>query len=288
MRAKIRSLLWTESSNKHFKASLERAGIEAKGRTQYALRHRVNTLLKAEIGHGEKIRAFMGHSSEAMAENYNHPANDCLFASADGMGKIINKLYGQASTSNVCTSLQFALFARKFIKGLSLCLCSLYHISKERHSMSESKADSVDFAVYLYCELQDRDIQATQTKLQKLLYICFGYYLAATGERLLNEMPCAWPYGPVFPGVYEAQAIYNGNLRARAYQTDFDSLKKYDGLIDSVIRHFGHWSAQRLTEWTHQSNMAWDKVRSKVGYKSAAWNTPLELEDIAEDFSGQE
>lgn len=38
-----------------------------------------------------------------------------------------------------------------------------------------------------------------KTQAQKLLYCCYGAILAQFDERLTDEHPKAWPYGPVFP-----------------------------------------------------------------------------------------
>lgn len=44
-----------------------------------------------------------------------------------------------------------------------------------------------------------------KTQINKLLFICYGMYLAATGGKVLfeDDTPKAWPYGPVFPRVYK-------------------------------------------------------------------------------------
>lgn len=78
-----------ESANKHFRASLTRAGIEIDGRTQYCLRHTLNTQLKSILGHSDKLRALMGHSSESMTNNYNHPTAEHLFGEVSEMSGII-------------------------------------------------------------------------------------------------------------------------------------------------------------------------------------------------------
>ena len=49
-------------------------------------------------------------------------------------------------------------------------------------------------------ELSATFVAITHLKLQKLLYFCYGCYLARTGEELFAEPLEAWPKGPVEPG----------------------------------------------------------------------------------------
>jgi uncharacterized phage-associated protein len=48
-------------------------------------------------------------------------------------------------------------------------------------------------------ECEKRGIRLTPMKLQKLLYLAHGYYVAITGQPLIDEDFEAWKYGPVAP-----------------------------------------------------------------------------------------
>lgn len=61
------------------------------------------------------------------------------------------------------------------------------------------KYDSVTVANYIIAFANENKFFINMTKLQKLLYIAYGVYLSVKNERLTNEHPQAWPYGPVFP-----------------------------------------------------------------------------------------
>ena len=61
------------------------------------------------------------------------------------------------------------------------------------------KYSSVVLAYYIVALMNQRGLEINMTKLQKLLYIAYGTYLAIKNQRLTNEHPQAWPYGPVFP-----------------------------------------------------------------------------------------
>lgn len=55
-----------------------------------------------------------------------------------------------------------------------------------------------------FIEKYSRDGDLTPMKVIKLTYISYGWYLALTEnkERLIDESPVAWDFGPVFPSLY--------------------------------------------------------------------------------------
>lgn len=46
------------------------------------------------------------------------------------------------------------------------------------------------------------EMQLTMAQIQAILYIAYGVWLAKHGDRLFDEHPQMWKYGPVFPRVY--------------------------------------------------------------------------------------
>lgn len=60
-----------EVSNKHFKASCKRAGIELNGRTQYSLRHSFASDALSLIPHGT-VKLLMHHRDEKSIRQYDH------------------------------------------------------------------------------------------------------------------------------------------------------------------------------------------------------------------------
>lgn len=130
--------------------------------------------------------------------------------------------------------------------------------------------NSVDVAMYIVAYANDRRFGINMTKLQKLLYISYGIFLAVKSYRLTNEHPQAWPYGPVFP-----------TTRNKLLHVDFDSIrisdKRFDGLkkdgefmslIALVFQSFGTWTAASLTEWSHRDGTPWSQT---VDMKSFKW-----------------
>lgn len=68
--------------------------------------------------------------------------------------------------------------------------------------------NSIEFAKYIISRLNnfkasDNRYEYDNTKIQKLLYILYGYYWSYRQLRLLDEQPKLWPYGSVFPKVYK-------------------------------------------------------------------------------------
>ena len=67
--------LKAEVSNKHFKASCDRAGIDRGGRTQYSLRHTFDTELLKVLDRGT-VQNLMGHTS--YRKEYDHRTGEDL------------------------------------------------------------------------------------------------------------------------------------------------------------------------------------------------------------------
>ena len=127
---------------------------------------------------------------------------------------------------------------------------------------------STILAEYLAAIANERRLSINMTKLQKLLYIVYGAYLRIYEERLLNEHPQAWPYGPVFP------STRNHLLKKDLYDIELSSideqLKADDRLnrvIDFVLAKFGTWNAGQLSVWSHSSGSPWDKTTNVKGFR---------------------
>lgn len=145
------------------------------------------------------------------------------------------------------------------------------------------KYNSVVFARYIAAEANSRRITINMTKIQKLLYISYGVYLAVRGERLLNEHPQAWPYGPVFPTTRNKllkQDLYSISLKDEDLYELRDN-KDAKSLINIVFSAFGNMSAMELSEWSHSSGSPWDETTQKNGFK---WGRVIEDGLISDYF----
>jgi len=146
--------------------------------------------------------------------------------------------------------------------------------------MNLGKIDNIDFAVYLAKKAKEANLEINVTKLQKLLYICYGLYLADTNDQLLHERPEAWQYGPFFPSVHAIQRKHKNGLHVLENKKSLDDLRQYDYIIDPILDHYGKWTAGGLVAWTHKSGNAWYIKYHMENRKM----TPLDNLDIISDF----
>lgn len=144
---------------------------------------------------------------------------------------------------------------------------------------------SKDVAFYLIAKANEERLGINVTKVQKLLYIIYGTYLRLYGERLLDEHPKAWPYGPVFPSTRKAilKRMENEELSFPINEVD-ESLKSDERLnkvISLTLEHFGYWNSGQLTLWSHQIGAPWDQTTKLSGFK---WGDTISDELIYDYF----
>lgn len=133
-----------------------------------------------------------------------------------------------------------------------------------------------------FLRLADGDL--TQMQVQKLAYIAHGWNLAITGEPLISEPVRAWPYGPVYPELYEHTKFFGKSAIGRLITTADSSPARFFGMtsadaqtydaeltpselqiIQNVWKRYGRLSAIRLSELTHQPNTPWFNAFRKQG-----------------------
>jgi uncharacterized phage-associated protein len=130
-------------------------------------------------------------------------------------------------------------------------------------------------------------LEITHLKLQKLLYIAYGWNLVLNKEhpRLFDESIQAWKLGPVIPSVYY---YFKGKWRIEDYmdgeeQNPIPSIKEDDlrtiNIVNAVINFYGNRDARDLVEIVHNKNSPWDKVYNKNGPGSGT-NQPLNDDEI--------
>jgi len=129
-----------------------------------------------------------------------------------------------------------------------------------------------------FLELAKRDgRQLTPMQLQKLVYFAYGWYLAITGERLIDERVEAWQWGPVIPSLYSAFREYGSDpiddvpgelyfdgakIKVRKFPLVSDDPGR-DTIARNVIRRvweiYGKYSASQLSGMTHEPNSPWSR-----------------------------
>ena len=140
---------------------------------------------------------------------------------------------------------------------------------------------SLDVAAYIAQECDKRGFTYNNTKLQKLLYIVYGVMLAWKGERLCDEYPRAWPYGPVFPKVFKY--IERGGDIA-GWESPVGRSPNGENvryIVQGALDNFGSRKAGTLSAWSHTKGSPWYRVTVEEG---AGWNSFIPDEYIRDYF----
>lgn len=144
--------------------------------------------------------------------------------------------------------------------------------------------NSVIVARYIVAVANDRKIGINMTKLQKLLYIAYGTYLAVKGVRLTNEHPQAWPYGPVFPTTRNKmiKVINWDDISVKDEEfKEIHSDRDIASLMNLVFDYFGQYNAATLTEWSHKDGSPWERATKQESFK---WGNAIPDEFILDYF----
>lgn len=129
--------------------------------------------------------------------------------------------------------------------------------------------NSVTVAKYIVAYANAHNFGINMTKLQKLLYITYGVYMAVKNERLLNEHPQAWPYGPVFPTTRN-KLLKLEFTSISLHSKDLDKIRsdnEMQSLVRLVFNSYGKMSAASLSEWSHKEGSPWDKTVKQPSFQ---------------------
>jgi uncharacterized phage-associated protein len=159
-------------------------------------------------------------------------------------------------------------------------------------NLPDGTVDSVDFAKYIILRVQeagkslDKPLDIGETKLQKLLYICDGFILAA-GINFIGEVAKAWNYGPVYPRVHK---WLSKDTDAFAVPREcpppvLEKIKSINAkpLVDKVISVYGPKSAGELSAWSHRPGSPWEKALERG---KGIMNSPIDKGDMKRYFQG--
>jgi len=112
----------------------------------------------------------------------------------------------------------------------------------------------------------------TPLKLIKLVFIAYGWALAALDRKLFDESIEAWRYGPVIPSLYHEFKHYGRRpIDGRALDLDLGSLEVREPelprddedarlVIDKVWAAYGRVKAEALVRLTHRQESPWAKA----------------------------
>jgi len=93
----------------------------------------------------------------------------------------------------------------------------------------------------------------TVTKLQKMLYCCYGAMLGAYHRVLLDERPEAWSTGPIFPFALKVMQTLTFDEISLINTNDVVCLPSHVvQFLNSVIDFFGQYTGDQLARWTRR------------------------------------
>ena len=141
--------------------------------------------------------------------------------------------------------------------------------------------NSILVAKYLLALANQKKRNLNVTKVQKLLFIAYGYFLSKLDVKLLDETPKAWPFGPVFPKTQKKvdyTVVYDVNA------PEFDELRQdsiITDILNTIIDSYSKFTASQLSDWSHMEGSPWDRSTKKPGFQ---WNKEINEEYIKEYF----
>jgi uncharacterized phage-associated protein len=110
-------------------------------------------------------------------------------------------------------------------------------------------------------------------KLQKLVFLAHGYYLATNGVPLLDEPVEAWNYGPTCRQLYDAFREFGHQpITALALDLDWETVterpvpapeedRSARRIIDFVFKTYIEAPSLALSELCRRPGWAWDETR---------------------------
>jgi uncharacterized phage-associated protein len=116
---------------------------------------------------------------------------------------------------------------------------------------------------------EKKNIKISPMKMQKLIYYAQAWYYLLNNEPLIDEHFSRWQYGPVIPSLYHELKYYGANdITSKIVNFEFgyndgivvepiikdDLIGRY---LDKILEVYGPYSAQELSNMTHQKGTAW-------------------------------
>ncbi|WP_269233795.1 Panacea domain-containing protein [Flavobacterium flavigenum] len=119
-----------------------------------------------------------------------------------------------------------------------------------------------------FIEKYSKNGDLTPMKIIKLTYIAYGWYLALTDkqQKLIDENPIAWDFGPVFPSLYYSIKQYKKEKITEKIPntTKNERISNEDEqFLDKIWEVYGRFDGVYLSALTHIDGTPWQKVYRK-------------------------
>lgn len=127
----------------------------------------------------------------------------------------------------------------------------------------------------------DKSHPISPLKLQKLVYISHGWYMALSSAELLvdDEFAEAWEHGPVFPSLYHEFKEFGFRAitrKAEDFAEDFAPFHDWEtttpeiptreerthSLLEKIWIVYGKFSGGQLSSLTHAEGTPWHQIRT--------------------------
>lgn len=155
-------------------------------------------------------------------------------------------------------------------------------MTTELNKTGSPLSTAIDIAKHIiaFCSDQEPSIPISNIKLQKLLYLVFGYYYLDTGKFLFNDTFQAWQYGPAVAEVYDYFCAFAGS---HIYLSDPPPVLPEivtTAIAPTIKKNMGREVFDLVNE-THQPGGAWQKAKER---NPEMKKPDILLEDIIEEF----
>lgn len=134
-------------------------------------------------------------------------------------------------------------------------------------------------------------IGAEHMKLQKLVYMSYGWWLAFHDEPILDESPQVWAHGPVLKSLYHILKTY-GRTPIQHIQKDnpfspaplvADDDEEVCNLISWIWERYGGHSAFYLSALAHKADTPWEKAARKYDFR-VPYDTEIPVDIIKDHY----
>lgn len=140
----------------------------------------------------------------------------------------------------------------------------------DRHSCVDIANKFIEF-------YKNKNESLSHRKLQSLVYLSYGFYLAFENKKLFNERLEAWIHGPVCRDLYYKIKKTNDSYDVKNTLVVSNQPKEKSDIINQVAlyieKNFGKMTANQLEELTCLPSGAWYKA---YNYKD---DISIELQD---------
>ena len=127
---------------------------------------------------------------------------------------------------------------------------------------------SIAIANYFLKIAKDEGAELTHMKVQKLVYIAYGWHFPYFDKPMLSETVEAWRWGPVFPVLYAEFKHYGGQPITKPGMVPMNDAGEEEEVTEEDLQAFllavwdnyASYSPLELSALTHQDGTPWQQT----------------------------